>query len=71
MCNIKFQENPSGEIRDVSFGRTDTNVTVELHGSVKAPEYETNCGDQTPGGLQPNCLPYVTDQCSPALDGLN
>jgi len=65
---MKFQENRPSEIRDVSFGQTDTKLTVELHGCVKALEYEKN---QTPGGKQPNCLPYVRDQCSPALDGLN
>ena len=70
-CNMKFQENRPSEFPDVWFGETDTKLTVELHGSVKAPEYETNCGDQSPGCKQPNCLPYVRDQCSPALDGLS
>jgi len=68
---MKFKENRPSEIRDVSFGQTDTKLKVELRGSVKVPEYETNCGDQTPGGKQPNCLPYVRDQRSPALDGLS
>ena len=68
---MKFQENWPHEIRDVSFGRTDTKLTAELHECVKAFEHEKNCGDQTPGGKQPNCLPYVRDQCSPSLDGLN
>ena len=68
---MKFQENRPSDIRDVSFGQTDTKLTVELHEYVKALEHEKNCGDQTPGGKQPNCLPCVTDQCSSALDGLN
>jgi len=68
---MKFQERRPSESRDVSFGQTDTKLAVELHGSVKAPEYETNCGDQTPGGLQPNCLPYVREQCTSALDWLS